>query len=177
MVSTRTAAIVAVSVVMVVFTAQAYGESAELAEWAKPIHDNIKNIASKLRSSSNSEIVESAKSQFLDFVDKFKGNVATFNTNVQAKADASDAVKEAVKSFKAKVENYKVPTIESDANKVADKYEGAAKFILSEGHEIGVKAKGSEASENYIKEFGKKQIDDLTAIIQSVANKVDGKSA
>ncbi|XP_050438716.1 uncharacterized protein LOC126844509 [Adelges cooleyi] len=173
MVSTRTS-VVAVSI-MVVLIAQTYGEITDL-EWAKPIQDTVKNLTSVLSSSNNSEIIESAKSKLLGFVGKFKENAEEFGLNIQNHTDATEALKEAVKNFKTKVESYTVPVIESNANKVSEGYEYGVKWIATQATELSKLAQGSSA-DPYIRTWAKKEIDDLVANIKSVADKVNGKSA
>jgi len=163
----------AVALVSVAFL-QINAKPLEVDDWAAPFEAALKNMTSKFTEliGENSEYTNMVKNGFNTFAENFKNDLSTFSKTLEGKAGVSDMVKEATKQWQTAVETYSknVPA-ELNVQKLNEKFESTLKYITQHATELSKKAQGNLEVDKEIREFTKKQIDNLMEQVKSIQAK------
>ncbi|NP_001155917.1 uncharacterized protein LOC100158873 precursor [Acyrthosiphon pisum] len=163
--------------VAVVFVAAVQGRPGGEPEWAAPIFAELKSVSDNITNlvglDNAGEYATAAKNNLNAFAESLKTEAAVFSKSFEGKASASDVFKESTKNFQAVVDTY-IKNLPKDLTlkDFTEKSEQALKYMVEHGTEITKKAQGNTETEKEIKEFFKKQIENLIGQGKAIQAKI-----
>ncbi|CAI6350614.1 unnamed protein product [Macrosiphum euphorbiae] len=163
--------------VAVVAVAVVQGRPGAETDWSAPFFDEFKSMASNITNFVNldntAEYTTAAKNNLIAFTESLKSEAAAFSKSFEGKSSVSDLFKESTKQFQTVVDTY-AKNLPKDLTMkdFTEKSEQALKHMVEHGNEIYKKAQGNAEIEKQIKEFIKKNIDNLMEQTKSIQAKL-----